>query len=194
MTNDQFATSLGVAPRTVASWHSRAEVILRADLQRVLDTAYERAPEGARVRFLRETQGHTAGQGRALTVAIAVVVKGSDVLLVCRRDAEIAGLAWQFPAGVVKPGGAPELAAVRETLAETGVHCAVRESLGNRLHPVTSVHCEYFLCDYLAGEVENRDPAENISAIWAPRNTLTRFVPSEKIFPPVLDALEKEPL
>lgn len=82
-----------------------------------------------------------------LRVAVVVVLRGQDVLLVCRRDADATGIGWQFPAGVVKPGATSETVAVRETLAETGVHCTGRTSLGSRLHPVTGVICEYVLCD-----------------------------------------------
>lgn len=195
-THDEFSEMLGVARRTVATWHARPDVVLRADLQRVLDAAYETSPAAARARFLQQlnpnAQEPMVSQARALTVAIAVVVKGSNVLLVCRRDADVAGLRWQFPAGVVKPGASAESVAIRETLAETGIHCAIREPLGSRLHPVTGVQCDYYLCEFLAGDVENRDPDENISAIWVPVSALTRFVPVEQIFAPVLHALEED--
>ncbi|MFC3979695.1 NUDIX hydrolase [Streptosporangium jomthongense] len=197
MTHDEYAAHLGVARRTVASWHARPEVVLRTELQRALDTAHERAPAGARARF-----AHHLGQispaggtvlGRALTVAISIVTRGDRVLLVCRRDTETSGITWQFPAGVVKPGGAADLVAVRETLAETGVHCSVRAPLGERLHPVTGVQCTYWLCDYLAGEAENRDADENMSVIWVPRAEITRFIPAEQLYPPVLQAIEEAP-
>lgn len=195
MTHEEFAEHLGVSRRTVASWHARPAVVLRAELQRALDTAHERAPAPARARFahqLHHTPTGEAPTGHALTVAVAVVTRPGHVLLVCRRDAETSGLTWQFPAGVVKPGTAPDLAAVRETLAETGVHCTVAEPLGARLHPVTGVRCEYFLCDYLAGDAENLDADENVSVVWAPRAALTRFIPAEHIYPPILDALQED--
>jgi hypothetical protein len=78
----------------------------------------------------------------------------------------------------------------RWTGPETGVHCAVLRSLGRRLHPITNVHCEYLLCEYLGGEAENKDLAENVSVTWTPINRLTRFIPTDRIFPPVLEALE----
>jgi 8-oxo-dGTP pyrophosphatase MutT (NUDIX family) len=91
---------------------------------------------------------------------------------------------------VVKPGIAPDLVAVRETLEETGVHCRVVRNLGSRLHPMTRVHCDYLLCDYLTGEPQNADPVENVSVTWAPTSLLTQFIPVEQIFPPILAALE----
>ena len=78
------------------------------------------------------------------------------------------------------------MVAVRETLAETNIHCSICQSLGSRLHPLSGVNCEYFLCDYLIGEIENRDPSENVSVAWAPRADVTRFISADTIFPPVL--------
>jgi 8-oxo-dGTP pyrophosphatase MutT (NUDIX family) len=198
LTNEGFAKQLGVAVRTVAAWHEKPDLTPRAEMQQLLDTVFERASDGARARFARlvgaatpppRTSDDTA-PGHLLTVAIAIVTNGSDVLVVQRRGDDGGGISWQFPAGMVKPGVAPEQVAVRETLAETGVHCRVVRTLGSRLHPITNVYCDYLLCDYLTGEPENMDQVENVSVTWAPANRLTRFIPIEQIFPPVLDALE----
>jgi len=69
------------------------------------------------------------------------------------------------------------------------VHCGVRLRLGRRLHPVTGVYCEYFVCDYLAGETKDKDVVENIDVVWVNRREVTRFIPEDKIYPPLLDAL-----
>lgn len=199
MSQDEMAALLGVAKRTIASWHERPTVVIRPELQRALDTAYERAPEAAKLRFARQLKADdgadikAAGAAVALTVAIAIVVTDTDVLLVCRREVDPSGITWQFPAGIVKPGASAETVAVRETLAETGIHCAIRSDLGTRVHPLTGVDCRYFLCDFLAGDVENRDVTENVAAIWAPKRDITRFIPAERIFPPILHALGVEP-
>ncbi|WP_049562281.1 NUDIX hydrolase [Nonomuraea sp. SBT364] len=193
MTHDEFAERLGVGRRTVAYWHGNQDATPRPELQRALDTLLDRTTSGERARFAHQLNdaARPTGEPVALTVAIAVVVRGGDVLLVCRRD-DAAGLRWQFVAGMVKPGQQPDSVAVRETLAETGIHCTVQEHLGGRLHPVTGVRCEYYLAAYLAGEVENRDADENVSVIWVPRDQLTKFVAANLIYPPVLHALEKE--
>ncbi|MFB6750584.1 NUDIX hydrolase [Streptomyces sp. NPDC056353] len=196
--NEQFAAHLGIAVRTVAAWHSDASVVPRREMQQLLDTAYEQAPTAARQRFallLAKERGptdSTPSGAQALRVAIAVVIRNRDVLLVCRRDDDAAGITWQFPAGVIKPGAKAETTTVRETLDETGVHCAVRQRLGNRLHPVTGVLCEYFLCEYLAGEASNTDAVENIDVMWVPRNSVPRFIPVDTIFPPILAVLEEQ--
>ncbi|MBA2951616.1 NUDIX hydrolase [Streptomyces himalayensis] len=188
-TNEAFAGRLDVAPRTVANWHKDPELVPRTELQAALDTTYERAGEAVRRRFsLLARPPEERINAQALRVAIAVVVRGEEVLLVCRRGDE--SLRWQFPAGVVKPGAAAEAVTVQETHAETGVHCAVREHLGSRLHPLTGVLALYYLCDYLAGEATNNDVLENVDVTWAPIRALSRFIPADTIYPPIMAALE----
>jgi 8-oxo-dGTP diphosphatase len=197
MTNESFAAHLGTAVRTVATWHQRPDRVPSAEMQMALDTALERADPGAKERFAaalgttikapvlpRESAAHS------LRVAVAVVLDGTNVLVVQRRGEDGAGISWQFPAGVVKPGVSPATVAVRETFAETGVHCAVVRELGSRLHPITHVYCDYLLCEYLTGEAHNVDVVENVSVTWAPKDKLTRFIPAQHIFPPILEALE----
>ncbi|MFB6776529.1 NUDIX hydrolase [Streptomyces sp. NPDC056352] len=190
-TNEGFAELLGAAPRTVAGWHSNPDLVPRSEMQQALATIYERASQHVQMRFsrlCRPPSEPAEPRAQALRVAIAVVVRGDEVLLVCRRGDD--ALTWQFPAGMVKPGGAPEAVAVRETHAETGVHCAVRQHLGERLHPVSGVMASYFRCDFLAGEAMNRDELENVDVAWVPTASLTRFIPAEQIFEPILSALE----
>ncbi|WP_030757350.1 NUDIX hydrolase [Streptomyces sp. NRRL F-5135] len=189
MTNEGFAAHLGVAVRTVAGWHKDPEIVPRSETQQILDIAYERADASVHRRFSglsRPPSGPAPAQ--ALRVAIAVVVRGNDVLLVRRRGDDT--LTWQFPAGMVKPGAAASTIAEQETHAETGVHCTVRERLGERVHPVTGVIADYHLCDYLAGDAVNRDELENMAVAWVPRTQLHRFIPADRIYPPITAALE----
>ena len=198
MTNESFAEHLCTAVRTVAMWHQRPDRIPSKEMQQALDTALERADQGAKTRFA--TSSGTAPElptpplsdraAHSLRVAVAVVVDDQNVLIVQRRGEDGAGIAWQFPAGMVKPGVSPSIVAVRETLAETGVHCMVVRELGSRLHPITNVYCDYLLCEYLAGEVYNVDVAENVTVTWAAKEKITRFIPAKTIFPPILEALE----
>jgi 8-oxo-dGTP diphosphatase len=187
MTNDDFADHLGVAVRTVANWHSSPGTVPRTEIQSALDTAYERSSPSVQRRFSLLTRPAPAIEAQALRVAIAIVTREDEVLLVCRRGSD--ALTWQFPAGVVKPGASPAVVAVEETHAETGIRCTVREQLGSRVHPITGVVAEYLACEYLLGEVANRDPIENAEVAWVPRSQLTRFIPEQSIFPPILEAL-----
>lgn len=189
MSNEAFANRIGASPRTVAGWHATPDIVPRAEMQAALDTIYERAGEMAQKRFGRLClPPEERVQAQALRVAIAVVIRADEVLLVCRRGD--AALSWQFPAGMVKPGGSVESVAIQETHAETGVHCAVRDQLGSRVHPQTGVLASYVLCDYLAGEASNLDSVENMDVAWVRRSSLTRFIPADRIYPPVLNALE----
>jgi 8-oxo-dGTP pyrophosphatase MutT (NUDIX family) len=126
---------------------------------------------------------------QVLRVAVAVVVRESEVLLVRRRSSDGVKLSWQFPAGVVKPGASPEVVAITETLAETGVHCSVQRSLGRRIHPVTNVLCDYLFCIHLMGQAANADIVENVSVCWVDKFKLAQFIPARQVFPPVLMSL-----
>lgn len=191
MSNEEFANHLGVAPRTVAGWHQNPTVRPRPDTQRVLDTAYEKAGSGVRARFSSTRQSihiDANAEAKQLTVAIAIVQREDRVLLVQRRDES--ELCWQFPAGIVKPRADSATTAVKETYVETNVHCSVTKKIGERVHPLTGVYCEYFHCDYLAGEAQNCDIAENASVIWAPIETLRKFIPETTIYTPIFEVLE----
>lgn len=200
LTNESFAAHLGIAVRTVAAWHQKPELTPKSEMQQLLDTALQQASDAAKTRFTRlvaqqqsmplTLAGDAPNEGYVLRVAVAVVVRGQEVLIVCRRGEDGGGISWQFPAGVVKPGVAPETVAVRETLAETGVHCAMSRQLGSRLHPVTQVHCDYVLCESLTGDAQNLDVVENVGVVWADKAQLTRFIPADRIYPPILEALE----
>lgn len=187
-TQEQFAHRLGVSVRTVGKWHANPDDELRPDMQQILDTALAMAKEDVRRRFSLLTRAPApAPQAQAFRVAVAIVTRGQDVLLVCRRGDD--ALSWQFPAGTVKPGRTASVVAVEETQAETGIRCTIRQYLGERVHPRTGVLIEYHLADYLMGEAENLDPIENADVAWVPRSSLTRFIPEQHIYPPILEAL-----
>jgi 8-oxo-dGTP diphosphatase len=215
LSNESFAGQLGIGIRTVASWHQKPTVRPQSEMQQILDTKLEQASAAVRARFAaivadqpptrgadtdsdhddgtaaaEQGLGTSLSTAAALRVAIAVVVKDSEVLLVCRRGDDGGGISWQFPAGVVKPGVSPQTVAVRETLSETGVHCSVVRQLGSRIHPITNVLCHYLLCEHLAGDAQNLDIIENVTVVWVDRKIISRFIPPERIFPPILEALE----
>jgi 8-oxo-dGTP diphosphatase len=192
MTAGRFAVALDVSLRTVGNWATDPAAVPRAATQERLDALLETASSAAKVRFgelTAEQPESPLGGAQALRVAIAIVLRDDLVLLVRRRN-KAAGIAWQFPAGIVKPGENAEEVAVRETLAETGVHCATADHIGGRLHPVTGVLCDYFLCPYLAGDAANLDNIENAAVTWAPRCDVAKFIERGSIFPPVLMILE----
>jgi 8-oxo-dGTP diphosphatase len=193
LTESRFAATIDVSARTVANWVTNPATVPRSTVQDVLDKLLESASPATKVRFGELTADQQPssppGSAQALRVAIAVVLRDDQVLLVRRRN-KAAGIAWQFPAGIVKPGENAEDVAVRETLAETGVHCTADGHIGGRLHPVTGVLCDYFLCSYLAGDAANLDNVENAAVTWAPRRDVAKFIEQGSIYPPVLLILE----
>lgn len=201
LSNAAFAARLGIGTRTVATWHAFPARVPNSEMQEVLSVALQRASEDAKLRFLAAisavaspspTRGLPAERvegSHRLQVAIALVVDDGRVLLVKRRGIGEQPDAWQFPAGMVKPGLDSFTVAGRETLAETGIHADARELIGSRVHPDTGVYCEYVLCSYLHGVPNNLDESENVAVTWAPIERLTSFIEQSRIYPAILDAL-----
>lgn len=185
---EEFAQRVGVSPRTVSLWAEHHDTVPRPEIQRALDTLLRRAEPDERRRFGVLAQAPDGLGPQALRVAVAIVMRGGEVLLVQRRGDD--RLDWQFPAGVVKPGARGGAVAVEETRNETGIRVMVLRSLGSRVHPVTGVVAEYFLCEHLAGQPDNRDPVENADVAYVPIGDLTRFIPRDAIYAPILHALE----
>lgn len=194
LTNQTFAERLGIARRTVAGWHADPELMPRMEMQQLLDELLTRLSPAELDRFHEFLSADAAGGAtpsgsEALRAAIAIVAGDLGVLVVRRRAESSVAVNWQFPAGIIKPGGSAERIAERETLAETGVHCAAVRTLGSRVHPLTRVHCSYVFCEYLAGDPTNLDPVENTDVLWAPIDRLPKFIPLTAIYPPVIAAL-----
>jgi hypothetical protein len=55
---------------------------------------------------------------------------------------------------------------------------------------VSKVHCDYCLCDYLGGTAESKDVVENVAVTWVPCGDVTRFIPQDVLYPPILAVLE----
>ena len=51
LTNEAFAEHLGVAPRTIAKWRERPEMVPSPQLQEALDTSLNLATQETRARF-----------------------------------------------------------------------------------------------------------------------------------------------
>lgn len=105
--------------------------------------------------------------------ALAVTIRGSEVLLVRRKNPPDAGL-WGFPGGHVDPGETGLAAAARELSEETGILATPRHYLENidvierngdgslRFHFLLAA----VLCDYISGEPVAADDA--LDADWWP--------------------------
>ncbi|MFT4012124.1 MAG: NUDIX hydrolase [Paracoccus sp. (in: a-proteobacteria)] len=118
--------------------------------------------------------------------ALAVTLRGDQVLLVRRRNPPDAGL-WGFPGGHVEPGETALAAAARELLEETGVTAHPRAYLDNidmiahdpdgtlRFHFLLAA----VLCDYQAGEPRAADDAQD--AAWFTQSRILNPPPEEAL-------------
>ncbi|SNT72848.1 NUDIX hydrolase [Paracoccus seriniphilus] len=105
--------------------------------------------------------------------ALAVTLRGEDVLLARRRNPPDAGL-WGFPGGHVETGETALAAASRELLEETGVTATPRHYLDNvdliLRDPDGQLQFHFLLaavlCDYVSGEPVAADDA--LDAAWMP--------------------------
>lgn len=114
--------------------------------------------------------------------ALAVVLRGDDVLLVRRRNEPDAGL-WGFPGGHVELGESVGAAAARELLEETGVEALPRGTIDTvdvilREDGVLQYH---FLlvavrCDYVAGTPEAADDVHEAAWVAIPE-VMARALP-----------------
>jgi 8-oxo-dGTP diphosphatase len=121
-------------------------------------------------------------------IAVAVIVHEGKVLLVRRRVKEGA-LSWQFPAGEVEPGEAPEEAAVRETSEEVSLRVRPLRLLGERIHPATGRSMSYTACEVIEGEARVADDQELDQLAWCTREDLTELVPFP-LYGPVQEHLD----
>jgi 8-oxo-dGTP diphosphatase len=115
-------------------------------------------------------------------VALALVVRGFNVLLIHRRAGR-GGLSWALPGGAIEPGETGGEAAVRETAEETGVISRAERFLGRRLHPETGRMVEYWLCSWISGEPQVRESSLD-RVEWVPAwrvTTLTKTDVAEPI-------------
>jgi 8-oxo-dGTP diphosphatase len=101
----------------------------------------------------------------ARAVAVGLVVRGDEVLMVRRKRKE-GRLRWNFPGGRVERSETPQQAVQREILEETGIVCRVDRELGVRQHPDTGAGITYWRCTYITGEVRVKEAHKMDRARW----------------------------
>lgn len=124
--------------------------------------------------------------------ALAVTLRGDEVLLVRRRNPPDAGL-WGFPGGHVDAGETALAAAVRELHEETGVRATASHYLDNvdviqrdengalQFHFLLAA----VLCDYVSGVAQAGDDALD-ARWWSVDLVLDRSLPMSERVPEIL--------
>lgn len=116
-------------------------------------------------------------------VVVALVERDGRFLMVRLLD-DPAGARWVFPGGRIEPSESESAASAREVFEETSVVCRPRFRLGDRLHPRTSAHIAYWVCDYEGGEPAVREPDRFDRAEWMEPQWIRGVLGSE-LFPPL---------
>lgn len=122
-------------------------------------------------------------------ISAAIIVSEGKVLMVRRRVSE-GELMWQFPAGAIEAGEAAEVAAVRETVEETGLVVAATKLLGERVHPKTGRLMSYTACEVLQGEAKVADEEELDAVAWVAHSEISDYVPYG-LYGPVQEYLDE---
>lgn len=92
-------------------------------------------------------------------VAVALIVRGDEVLICQRRPEQPMGLQWEFPGGKIEPGETAEQALARELNEELGIDAKVGHKVTHVRHNYRhggAVDLQFFAVREFSGEIENR--------------------------------------
>ena len=85
-----------------------------------------------------------------LTVAAALIVRNSKLLVCQRHHDDSHGLEWEFPGGKVEPGESPAEALARELREELGVDATIGRELYRTRHRYGNSQAEFQLIFFRA--------------------------------------------
>ena len=111
---------------------------------------------------------------KLVEVAIALVWRGTELLITRRPDAVHLGGLWEFPGGKIAPGETPEACAEREVLEEVGlaVRARARRHVIEHAYPERRVRLYPIDCDYVTGALELREVSD---ARWILPSELAKY-------------------
>ena len=127
-----------------------------------------------------------------IRVAIGVILRGREVVLVQRRYRE-GDLEWTFVGGFVNPYRDPRQQMCEEIQNETGLTCRIDDFLGQREHPKSGAQCVYYLLHVLDGDLINGDSSENLQVRWVPNDRVYDYLERDDVFAPIRELLENLP-
>ncbi len=115
-------------------------------------------------------------------VVLAIVIQGSQILIVKRAKQEIGKdnvlLTWGFPGGKIEPGESKEEAVAREVQEETGYQVFVEKKISERMHPDFPIHVSYFLCSPLNANPEKANDKATAEVRWVDRTDVASYMTS----------------
>jgi 8-oxo-dGTP diphosphatase len=112
-----------------------------------------------------------------LTVAAALILRNSKLLVCQRHRNDSHALQWEFPGGKVEPGESPAQALVRELREELGVHARIGKELYRTRHRYGESLSEFRLIFFQA-DVDDSAALQNLvfeKFEWADISSLPRY-------------------
>jgi len=111
------------------------------------------------------------------TVAAALIIRESKLLVCQRRHDDSHPLQWEFPGGKVEPGESPAQALVRELREELGVDAIIGKELYRTIHRYQEFQPELVLIFFQA-EIAGSASLQNFvfeRFEWADLSTLPQY-------------------
>lgn len=107
--------------------------------------------------------------------ASAIIIKDNCVLMIRTIDSN----SWSIPSGGVEDGETVEEACIREVAEETGYEVKIVKELHTKKTIIKEykVTTQYFLCEITGGDIQYKDPDEEIEEIsWMNRNEISKLI------------------
>ncbi|AMO86680.1 RNA pyrophosphohydrolase [Solibacillus isronensis B3W22] len=107
--------------------------------------------------------------------ASAIIIRDNRVLMIRTIDSN----SWSIPSGGVEVGETLEEACIREVAEETGYEVKIVKELHTKKTIIKEykVTTQYFLCEITGGDIQYKDPDEEIEEIsWMNRNEISKLI------------------
>lgn len=107
--------------------------------------------------------------------ASAIIIKDNCVLMIRTIDSN----SWSIPSGGVEDGETLEEACIREVAEETGYEVKIVKALHTKKTIIKEykVTTQYFLCEITGGDIQYKDPDEEIEEIsWMNNSEVSKLI------------------